>query len=49
MTGVGILIYLILRYSKQPNTCPNCESEFDLKNLPAPSAPPPLKTELTAH
>ncbi|MFX1390774.1 MAG: LITAF-like zinc ribbon domain-containing protein [Promethearchaeota archaeon] len=32
--GLGFLIYFILKYSKKPNTCPNCESEFDLNNLP---------------
>ncbi len=32
--GLGFIIYYILKYSKKPNTCPNCESEFDLKNLP---------------
>ncbi len=31
--GLGFLIYYILKYSKKPNTCPNCESEFDLNNL----------------
>lgn len=33
--GMGFIIYLILRYSKKPNTCPNCESVFDLDNLPS--------------
>ena len=33
--GLGFIIYLILKYSKKPNTCPNCESVFDLNNLPA--------------
>ena len=32
--GLGFIIYFILKYSKKPNTCPNCESVFDLKNLP---------------
>jgi hypothetical protein len=29
--GIG---YFILRIMKKPNTCPNCETEFDLNNLP---------------
>jgi hypothetical protein len=33
--GLGFFIYYILKYSKKPNTCPNCESEFDLNNLPS--------------
>lgn len=33
--GLGFLIYYILKYSKKPNTCPNCESVFDLDNLPS--------------
>ena len=33
--GLGFLIYIILKYSKKPNTCPNCESVFDLNNLPS--------------
>ncbi|MFX1380777.1 MAG: LITAF-like zinc ribbon domain-containing protein [Promethearchaeota archaeon] len=32
--GLGFIIYIILKYAKKPNTCPNCESVFDLKNLP---------------
>lgn len=32
--GLGFIIYFILKYSKKPNTCPNCESVFDLDNLP---------------
>jgi hypothetical protein len=32
--GLGFIIYFILKYSKKPNTCPNCESVFDLGNLP---------------
>jgi hypothetical protein len=32
--GLGFFIYYILKYSKKPNTCPNCESVFDLDNLP---------------
>lgn len=31
--GLGFIIYFILKYSKKPNTCPNCESVFDLKTL----------------
>jgi len=34
--GIGFFVYLILKYSKKPNTCPNCESIFDLQNLPEP-------------
>ncbi|MFX1378461.1 MAG: LITAF-like zinc ribbon domain-containing protein [Promethearchaeota archaeon] len=33
--GLGFIVYLILKYSKKPNTCPNCESVFDLDNLPS--------------
>ncbi len=33
--GVGFIIYYLLKYNKKPNTCPNCESVFDLKNLPS--------------
>jgi len=32
--GLGFFILLILKYRKKPNTCPSCEAEFDLKNLP---------------
>lgn len=32
--GLGFIIYFIMKYSKKPNTCPNCESVFDLNNLP---------------
>lgn len=32
--GLGFFVYLILKYSKKPNTCPNCESVFNLENLP---------------
>jgi hypothetical protein len=32
--GLGFILYYILKYRKKPNTCPNCESTFDLKNLP---------------
>ncbi|MFX1280772.1 MAG: LITAF-like zinc ribbon domain-containing protein [Promethearchaeota archaeon] len=31
--GLGFIVYFILKYSKKPNTCPNCESIFDLKTL----------------
>ncbi|MFX1456312.1 MAG: LITAF-like zinc ribbon domain-containing protein [Promethearchaeota archaeon] len=31
--GLGFIIYYLLKISKKPNTCPNCETEFDLKNL----------------
>jgi len=33
--GLGFIIYFALKYSKKPNTCPNCESIFDLNNLPS--------------
>jgi putative Mn2+ efflux pump MntP len=29
--GIG---YLILKFAKKKNTCPHCETTFDLKNLP---------------
>ena len=32
--GLGIFIYLILKYSKKKDRCPNCDSQFDLENLP---------------
>ncbi|NVM43509.1 MAG: LITAF-like zinc ribbon domain-containing protein [Candidatus Lokiarchaeota archaeon] len=32
--GIGFFLYLILKYSKPENTCPNCEREFDIQNLP---------------
>ncbi|MFX1236819.1 MAG: hypothetical protein ACFFAS_08180 [Promethearchaeota archaeon] len=28
--------YLILRYIKRKDTCPNCQTRFDLDNLPVP-------------
>jgi hypothetical protein len=28
------LAYVILKYMKKKDTCPNCQSKFDLKNLP---------------
>ncbi len=31
--GLGFLVFFILKYSKKPNTCPNCESVFDLKKI----------------
>ena len=31
--GIGFFLYLALKYSKPENSCPNCEREFDLKNL----------------
>lgn len=31
--GLGFIIYYVLKYSKKPNTCPNCESVFDLKKI----------------
>ena len=34
ITGVGFLIYLILKYAKKKDRCPNCDTKFDLKNLP---------------
>ena len=30
------LAYVILKYVKKKDTCPNCQSKFDLKNLPKP-------------
>ncbi|MGV9172164.1 MAG: hypothetical protein ACOC4M_06835 [Promethearchaeia archaeon] len=33
LTGIGAIIYLILKYSKPKNTCPNCERRFDLDAL----------------
>ncbi|MBD3255095.1 MAG: hypothetical protein GF383_08370 [Candidatus Lokiarchaeota archaeon] len=30
------IAYLILKYTKKKNTCPHCEKEFDLDNLPPP-------------
>lgn len=36
ITVVLIPIYFILRFSKKKNTCPNCESVFDLNDLPKP-------------
>lgn len=32
--GLGIFLYLILKYSKKKDRCPNCEAQFDLENLP---------------
>ncbi|MFX0076205.1 MAG: LITAF-like zinc ribbon domain-containing protein [Candidatus Hermodarchaeota archaeon] len=32
--GVGFFIYLIIKYSKKKDRCPNCETQFDLQNLP---------------
>jgi hypothetical protein len=34
--GLGFFIYLILKYSKKKNRCPNCETIYDLDNLPEP-------------
>jgi endogenous inhibitor of DNA gyrase (YacG/DUF329 family) len=31
--GMGFIIYYLLKHSKKPNTCPNCETEFDLEAL----------------
>ena len=31
--GLGFILYLILKYSKPKNSCPNCEAQFDLNNL----------------
>lgn len=33
--GLGFLIYIALKYSKKPNTCPNCESVFELNKVPS--------------
>jgi len=32
--GLGYILYLILKYSKPKDRCPNCEAQFDLDNLP---------------
>lgn len=32
--GLGFFVYLIIKYSKTKNRCPNCETQFDLDNLP---------------
>jgi hypothetical protein len=32
--GVGFFIYLIIKYSKKKDRCPNCETQFDLQKLP---------------
>jgi len=32
--GLGFFVYLALKYSKKKDRCPNCETQFDLKNLP---------------
>jgi len=31
--GMGFIIYYLLKFIKKPNTCPNCETEFDLEVL----------------
>ena len=31
--GLGYILYLILKYSKPKDRCPNCEALFDLNNL----------------
>ena len=31
--GIGFFIYLILKYSKKKDRCPNCDTQFDLQNL----------------
>ncbi|GAF82133.1 unnamed protein product, partial [marine sediment metagenome] len=31
--GLGFFVYLILKYSKKKDRCPNCERQFDLKKL----------------
>jgi hypothetical protein len=46
LTVVLIPIYFILRYSKKKNSCPNCETEYDLKNLPKPPDNVPIPHEL---
>lgn len=33
ITGVGFLMYLILKYSKKKDRCPNCETKFDIGNI----------------
>jgi hypothetical protein len=32
--GIG---YIILKYTRKKDTCPYCETKFDLKNLPKKS------------
>ena len=32
--GLGVFLYLILKYSKKKDRCPNCDTQFDLENLP---------------
>ncbi|MFW9898341.1 MAG: hypothetical protein ACFFDO_03670 [Candidatus Thorarchaeota archaeon] len=36
LTVFLIPLYFFLKYSKKKNTCPNCETIFDLNNLPKP-------------
>jgi len=31
--GIGLFFVLIVKYLKKKNTCPNCESIFDLESL----------------
>jgi len=31
--GLGFFVYLILKLLKKKNTCPHCETEFDLNYL----------------
>ncbi|MFX0011254.1 MAG: LITAF-like zinc ribbon domain-containing protein [Candidatus Hermodarchaeota archaeon] len=32
--GLAIFAYLIIKYCRKRNRCPNCETKFDLNNLP---------------
>ncbi|MFX1268169.1 MAG: LITAF-like zinc ribbon domain-containing protein [Promethearchaeota archaeon] len=31
--GLGFLIYLLLKYSKKKDRCPNCETRFNIETL----------------
>ncbi|MFX0010061.1 MAG: LITAF-like zinc ribbon domain-containing protein [Candidatus Hermodarchaeota archaeon] len=32
--GIGFFVYLILKYSKKKDRCPNCDTQFNLQSLP---------------
>ncbi|TFG01143.1 MAG: hypothetical protein EU541_00035 [Promethearchaeota archaeon] len=36
--GIGIIIYLLIRYHQPKNRCPHCERKFDLEK-PLPEGP----------
>ena len=46
LTVVLIPLYFILKYRKKKNSCPNCDTDFDLKNLPKPPDHLSMTTEL---